>query len=386
MKLRMLALVLSAAAFAGCKKKEEATSGSGGSGSGSAGAGSAQIKLSEQPLPPLPPLELPADPKREDKIALGKVLFFDKRLSGKNDRACYSCHMNEDGTGGHDPKAIGSGDKPQPRHAPILWNVGYWKGAWYWDGRAKTLEANVRGAWGLGNMGAAGDAPPDKVDAALDKRAGEIAAMPEYKKQFAAAFPDAKPVKGEHVEQAIAEYMRTLICKDTAYDKFAAGDKAALSDQQKNGLEIFLGKGQCTVCHAPPFFSTAQAVDGGQFFNVGIGIQGVPEDKVDIGRKKVSNKDEDWAAFKPPTLRNITKSPPYFHDGSVAKLEDAVRLMAKGGVDNKNKSALLKDRGLTDAEIGDLIAFLGALDCPGKIEEPAAKTPEKKEPAKKKGK
>src|SRR5215470_13130005 len=102
MKLRMLALVLSAAAFAGCKKKEEATSGS-GSGSGSAGSGSAQIKLSEQPLPALPPLELPADPKREDKIALGKVLFFDKRLSGKNDRACYSCHMNEDGTGGHDP-------------------------------------------------------------------------------------------------------------------------------------------------------------------------------------------------------------------------------------------------------------------------------------------
>jgi len=372
MKLRTLALVLSAVAFAGCKKEEKATGGSGSAGSGSGSGGAApQTKPSEGPLPELPALTLPDDPKRADKIALGKVLFFDKRLSGHNDRSCYSCHLNEDGTGGHDPLAIGSGDKKLTRHAPTLWNVGYWKNAFYWDGRAKTLEDNVKGAWGGGNMGAGADTP-EKTAELLDKKAGELAALPDYKKLFAAAFPAAKPVKAAEVNQAIAEYMRTFVCKDTAYDKFQAGDKAALNDQQKAGLDLFLGKAQCGVCHAPPFFSTAMSQDGGVYFNVGIGTQGVPEDKVDIGRKKVSNQDVDWAAFKPPSLRNVTKSPPYFHDGSVAKLEDAVRLMTKGGIDNKNKNPLLKDNGLNDGEVGALIAFLGALECQGKIDVPAA--------------
>jgi cytochrome c peroxidase len=133
---------------------------------------------------------------------------------------------------------------------------------------------------------------------------------------------------------------------------------------------VFFGKGQCAVCHAPPFFSSAMGSNGGVYFNVGIGTKDVPEDKVDIGRMKVSNQATDWAAFKPPSLRNVTKSPPYFHDGSVAKLDDAVKLMASGGIPNKNKTTLLADRGLSDGERADLIAFLGALDCPGKLDEP----------------
>jgi cytochrome c peroxidase len=163
--------------------------------------------------------------------------------------------------------------------------------------------------------------------------------------------------------------MRTLICADTAYDRYAAGDKAALSDQQQKGLDVFESKGRCSTCHAPPFFSTAMALEGGAYFNAGIGTDG-PEDKVDVGRMKVSNKPDDWAAFKPPSLRNITKSPPYFHNGSVPKLEDAVKIMASGGIANKNKSPLLQDAQLTDAERADLIAFLGALECGGKLEEP----------------
>jgi cytochrome c peroxidase len=115
-------------------------------------------------------------------------------------------------------------------------------------------------------------------------------------------------------------------------------------------------------------FSTAMGVDGGIYFNAGIGTQ-VAEDKVDVGRMKVSNDPKDWAAFKPPSLRNVTKSPPYFHDGSVAKLEDAVKLMASGGIKNKNLSTALADRGLTDAERADIIAFLGGLEC-GKLDEP----------------
>lgn len=350
-----------------CKKDEKPAGGSAGSAGSSTGAtGVTPVtasgpRPSQQPQPPLPPLQLPDDPKRAQKIALGHALFFDKRLSGGSDRTCYSCHQNEHGNGGKDPIAIGSGDKMLERHSPVIWNVGYWQEAFSWDGRAKTLEDNVKGAWGGGNMGMGKDN--------LDKNAAELARIPGYAKLFDDAFGKTA-IKSDHVAAAIAEYMRTLVCSDTAYDRFAAGDKTALSEQQQRGLDVFLGKGGCNVCHAPPFFSSAMNVPGGQYFNAGIGTQNLPEDQVDPGRMKVTNKPEDWAAFKPPSLRNVSRSAPYFHDGSVGTLEDAVRLMASGGIANKNKSTFLQDRKLTDAELGDLVAFLGALACSGTLEEP----------------
>jgi cytochrome c peroxidase len=354
--MKLIAGALAIVAFAGCKKKETTSTTEQGSGSQAAPA---VPRASQGSLPQMPALELPADPKRDAKIALGHVLFFDKRLSGANDRACYSCHQNEDGNGGHDPLAIGSGDKPLTRHSPVIWNVGYYKNAFYWDGRAATLEDNVKGAWGGPNMNAGKDN--------LDKKAAELAGIEGYKKLIADAY-GTEPLKGDHIASAIAEYMRTLVCKDTAYDKFAAGDKSALTEQQQRGLDVFVGKGACITCHAPPYFSTAMAVDGGIYFNAGIGTQ-LAEDKVDVGRMKVSNDAKDWAAFKPPSLRNVTKSAPYFHDGSVAKLEDAVKLMAGGGIKNKNLSTVLADRGLSDAERADIVAFLGALEC-GTLEQP----------------
>lgn len=311
---------------------------------------------------PLPALELPADAKRAEKVSLGHALFFDKRLSVDGSRACYSCHLNEDGNGGHDPLAIGPGDKPLTRHSPVIWNVGYYKNSLYWDGRAATLEDNAKAAWGGGNMGVGAEN--------LEKKAEEIGKIAGYKKLFAAAFPGEKKVTPDMVASALSEYERTLVCNDTAFDKYAAGDKAALSEEQQRGLDVFLGKGQCSVCHAPPHFSTAMAVDGGAYFNVGIGTTGKAEADVDVGRMKITSAPGDWAAFKPPSLRNVAKSAPYFHDGSVAKLEDAVKLMANGGIDNKNKTALLADRKLTPAETADLIAFLHGLDCGGKLEEP----------------
>src|SRR5262245_790791 len=131
MKVIVFAVALSGA-LAGCKRKQDQQP-----TAGSAEPTPPAMRPSQQQgLPRLPALELPDNPKRVALVELGHVLFFDKRLSGGNDRACYSCHLNEDGTGGHDPLAIGSGDKPLTRHAPTLWNVGYWKNAGYWDGRA----------------------------------------------------------------------------------------------------------------------------------------------------------------------------------------------------------------------------------------------------------
>lgn len=364
---RTLAIVLAAAAFGGCKKDSNKQPAA-GSGTAATPVEPARTRPSQQPQPQLPALELAADPKRAEKVALGHALFFDQRLSGAADRSCYSCHLNEDGGGGKDPLAIGSGDKKLTRHSPVIWNVAYWK-ALYWDGRAPTLEAQVQGAWGGGNMGAApGADTPEKITAALDKKAAELAAIPGYKKLFDAAFPGAA-IKAEHVSGAVADYMRTLICNDTAYDRYAAGDKAALTEPQQRGLDVFSGKGGCIVCHMPPYFSTGMAADK-QYYNVGIGTKDVPEDQVDVGRMKVTNDPADWAAFKPPSLRNVRKSPPYFHDGSVATLEEAVKLMASGGIPNKNKHALVADKQLTAAELEDLVAFMGALDCGGALEAP----------------
>lgn len=318
-------------------------------------------RLSQQTLATLPPPELAEDAQRAEKISLGHALFFDKRLSVDGSRSCYSCHLNEDGNGGHDPLALGAGDKPLPRHSPVIWNVAYFKGSLYWDGRSATLEDQAKAAWAGGNMGVGKEN--------LEKKAAELGKIAGYKKLFAAAFPKEKKVTPDMIVNALAEYERTLLCGDTAYDKFAGGDKAALSEQQQRGLDLFLGKAQCAVCHAPPYFTTAMGIDGGAYFNIGIGTQ-KPEAEVDVGRMKVTNVAADWAAFKPPSLRNVAKSPPYFHDGSVPTLEAAVALMAKGGIANKNKTPILTDRGLSDAELADLVAFLRGLDCGGKLEEP----------------
>ena len=362
----LLALALAlATALVACKSKNTPPVGNGPSPEGSNGSAvSAAPRPSQGKLDPMPPLQLPEDPKRAEKVALGHDLFFDQRLSAHDDRACYSCHMNEDGNGGHDPLAVGSGGKQLPRHAPVIWNVGYWNNDLYDDGHSPTLEAQAKGAWAGGPMGVG--------EQDLDKKAAEIAKIPGYKKLFAAAFPGVKEIKADQVAEAISDYERTLLCTDTRYDKYVGGDKTALTDQEQRGLDVFLGKGMCSTCHAPPYFSTAMATPGGFYVDIGIGTKGVPDDKVDVGRMAVTKNPMDWAAFKPPSLRNITRSAPYFHDGSVAKLEDAVKLMAGGGSDNKNKTSLLADRNLTDAERADLIAFLGALECPGKLDVPAA--------------
>lgn len=319
-------------------------------------------KIAVPPAPgKFPELKIPADnPQTPEKIALGQQLFFDARLSVDGSRSCYSCHQNEHGNGGETPTAIGALDKPLTRHSPVIWNTAYFE-AFYWDGRADSLEAQAKGAWGGGNMGVGADN--------LVKKAAEIGKIKGYKKQFKKVFPD-EGATPDTIAKAISAYERTLICDDTAYDRYAGGDDTALTDEQKAGWAVFMGKGQCAVCHTPPLFSSAMGVPGGLYYNVGIGTAGKPEAEVDVGRAKVSGNDADWAAFKIPSLRNVSKSAPYFHDGSVATLSEAVKIMTTGGIDNKNKTALLADRGLSEEELASLVAFLGALDCGGKLKQP----------------
>jgi cytochrome c peroxidase len=203
----------------------------------------------------------------------------------------------------------------------------------------------------------------------LDAKAAEIGAIPGYTEQFQTVFGE-RGATAETVAEAIASYERTLICDDTRYDRFMAGDDGALTDQERMGLGVFQGKGACVTCHTPPSFSAQFGTEEGVYYNVGIGVAGLAEEDVDVGRQAVTDAPEDWAAFKVPSLRNISKSAPYFHDGSVADLEAAVRYMAGPGVENKNLTPLMADRGLSDEEIDAVVAFLGALACPVGLEIP----------------
>ena len=321
------------------------------------------VEKAQAPAAPaeFPEMKIPADnPQTEEKVALGHQLFFDPRLSVDGSRSCYSCHQNEHGNGGETPLAVGASEKQLTRHSPVIWNTGYFE-AFYWDGRADSLEAQAMGAWGGANMGVGKEN--------LEKKAAELSKIEGYAKQFKTVFPE-DGMTPDTIAKAISAYERTLICDDTAYDRYAKGDDSALSEEQKSGWGVFMGKGQCAVCHAPPLFSSAMTVPGGLYYNVGIGTAGKAEAEVDAGRGGVTGKDTDWAAFKIPSLRNVGKSAPYFHDGSVATLGEAVKIMSGGGIDNKNKSALLADRGLSDDERASLVAFLGALNCGGKLEQP----------------
>ncbi len=300
------------------------------------------------------------NPQSDAKVKLGHQLFFDKRLSKDGSRACYSCHLNEDGNGGKDPIAIGAEEKKLTRHSPVMWNVGY-LGSFYWDGRSGSLEDQAKAAWAGGNMGVGKDN--------LEAKAKEIESIEGYKKQFAEVFPK-EGVTPATIVKAISAYERTLVCDATLYDKYAKGDEKAFNEEQKKGADLFMGKAGCANCHAPPFFSATFNAKEGAYFNVGIGTKDKEEAAVDVGRFSVTKKDTDWAAFKIPSLRNISKSAPYFHDGSVATLTDAVSLMASGGIKNKNLSSLATEKNLTTDEIKAIVAFLGTLDCGKTLSEP----------------
>jgi len=307
------------------------------------------------PIPPAPAgfeaMAAPADnPTTPEKAALGRQLFFDKRLSVDGSKSCYSCHVNEHGLTDGLPVAIGAGGKKLTRSSPTLWNIGYHK-EFYWDGRSASLEKQAAAAWTGANMGAK-DKQTDIV--------ASINAIPGYRSQFQKVFgSDATP---DNIAKAISAYERTIVCGDTAFDKFQQGDQSALSDEAKRGWEIFRGKAGCGTCHAGALLTDLQ------YHNVGVGMD-APEP--DGGRKNFTKDDKDTGAFKTPTLRNISRTAPYFHNGSKATLEEAVDFVLGGGFPNKyiDKKNLQKKK-LTEAERSDLLAFLKSLDCHGELKEP----------------
>jgi len=261
------------------------------------------------------------------KAELGKKLFFDPRLSKSGQMGCVNCHhVDKAFTDGIAHSVKDSGGK-NSRNSPTMYNVGYYPEL-YWDGRTLGLETNVKAAWG----GQLGGVPAD-----VAKTLNGIAA---YKAEFQAAFKE--DASETTIINALSSFLRTLRSGNSAFDQ----DK--LSADAKAGQALFLGKAACVTCHTPPLFMDRA------YHNVGIGMLA---EKPDLGRK-----DTNTGQFKTPGLRDVAKTAPYFHDGSVATLKEAVKLMASGGIDNPHKDALIADRELTDKEIDQLVAFLESLN------------------------
>jgi len=301
-------------------------------------------------------MKVPADnPMTQAKIDLGKTLYYDKRLSGDGSRACYSCHLKESGLTDGKPTAIGAYEAKLPRASPTLWNIGFHQ-ALYWDGRSPSLEKQGMAAWTGGNMGVSGkDGRPSSADIAA-----KLNAIPGYTTAFQKAF--GGPATPENIIQAISTFERTIVAADSNWVKFRSGEEAAFNDGAKRGWLIFKDKAKCVNCHDGLLLTDQE------YHNVGIGMDAP---KPDMGRFVVSKVEKDTGAFKTPTLLDISKSAPYFHNGSVATLEEAVDLMLNGGKKNKHLDTTnLKPVKLSKAEKDDLLAFLKALDVEYTVSEP----------------
>jgi cytochrome c peroxidase len=298
----------------------------------------APAKQSEPRLSQLPPPPAPAtNPITPEKVALGKQLFFDKRMSGTGTNSCESCHYRN--LGWTDAQKLSKKDDGgmNTRHTPTLYNVAYLK-SWYWDGRSATLEAQTMAAW-RGQTGA----DPTKVAALLNT-------VPGYQASFQKVF--GGPATPDNIVAALATYIRTKNSGDSPWDRYEKGDAKAVSADAKEGFTLFSQKGRCIVCHTPPVYTNSE------FYNIGLEAK---KEKKDLGRFNVTKMPADTSAFKVPTLRSVAISGPYFHDGSVASLEEAVRYMANTHAADPNKTPILVDAQLTDAEIEKIVAFLQAL-------------------------
>lgn len=336
-------------------------------------AGSEPAKKDEAPPPPpaAPPTDIkvptgiedmvvPADnPITPEKVELGKMLFFDKRLGKDGKMSCETCHLPEKGW--TDGKALSAkfDGSLNTRHTPTLYNVGFYT-SWYWDGRAATLEGQINAAWG-GQMGVSDAAAKEAVAMTLNGIEG-------YKMAFNSAMGgDATP---DRIVKALATFVRTLRSEDSAWDKYEKGDKSAVSEEVVKGFEVFSStdKAQCTLCHVPPTYTDKT------FHNVGIGTD---KEKPDAGRGKILADKQDpgadamTGAFKTPTMRSITDTAPYFHDGRAKTLDEAVTLMLKGGIPNAKKDEKLTERKISAEEKKALMAFLKAISpTPAKFERP----------------
>lgn len=288
-----------------------------------------------KPIPTSPPT-LPNNPATAAKVELGKMLYFDPRLSASHAISCNSCHNI--GLAGADAEETSIGHKWQrgSRNAPTVLNAVF-NTAQFWDGRAKDLEAQAGGPM----------VNPVEMASPKEHLAEQLAEIPGYISAFKAAFPsEAGPVTLANAQKAIAVFEATLITPNAPFDKYLRGDASALSATQKEGLQLFMNRG-CVACH------NGINVGGGMYAPFGVvekpGANLLPPE--DKGRFMVTKTAGDEYVFRSPTLRNIALTAPYFHTGRAWDLPQAVGVMGSSQLGAK----------LTAEEIDRIVAFLGSL-------------------------
>ena len=290
-----------------------------------------------------PAVPFPANnPFSEQKRALGEALFHDKRLSIDGSLACASCHQRGKGFADGKVQARGVPGRPLKRHTPTLWNLA-WSSPVFWDGRARNLEEQVAGPI----------ESPDEMAQPIAAVVARLAGDPAMVRAFTQTFPETPRVDGSNLAKAIATYERTFVSPDTRFDHWIAGDEHALSQNEIAGFRLFTGKAGCVKCHS-----------GFAFTDYAFHDIGLPGD--DRGRGAVLRLAGAEHAFKTPGLREIARSAPYMHDGSLATLEDVLNHYVSGVVDRPTLSKdLTRGLKLSDTERADLIAFLGTLTSEG---------------------
>ena len=254
-------------------------------------------------------MPIPADnPMTDAKAALGRKLFFEKRLSADVSVSCATCHEPARAFADNRTLAVGVHGRVGKRHSPALINRGYGR-MYFWDGRADTLEAQVL----------LPISDPNEMDLPIEEALKRLREDKSYRTAFETVF--ARPVSADDLARALATYVRSIRSDESPYNRFVAGDTSALTEEQQRGREVF-NRSACGACHREPLFTDERFWNTGVAWNPETGYS-------DAGRYDVSKSERDRGSFKTPTLREVARTAPYMHDGSLATLADVVEFYAK---------------------------------------------------------
>lgn len=314
---------------------------------------SPQISAIEAPTG-FPPVSFPADNvPTQEKIELGRKLFFDPILSLDSTIACASCHFPENAFSDVKALSIGVNNGVGFRNAPPLFNLTY-QPDFFRDGGIPTLELQILSP--LDN--------PDEMHLPFQEAVERLARHPLYPNLFRKAFD--RGVDGFGLVRAIASFERSLLSGNSAYDRFLQGDKSALSDDAKAGLELFQSAElKCSTCHSGIHFTDFS------FANTGLKT----DYSDDFGRARITLDSSDIGKFRVPSLRNVEVTAPYMHDGSLATLEAVIDHFASGGNNDPNKHPAISGFAITSTEKSQLITFLGSLTDHKFLENPDHQNP-----------
>ncbi|MCK9336845.1 MAG: c-type cytochrome [Arcobacteraceae bacterium] len=277
-----------------------------------------------------------------ERVELGKLLFFDVRLSKNNDISCATCHNPKAGWQDSMPLAVGDEGAIGSRNTPGILNAAY-QHHQFWDGRVKTLEEQALGPI-QSNV---------EMNLSLDEALSRLNSIQGYVELFDKAYPNEGITK-DTLAKALASFERTIISSDAPFDKYIKGDKNSITPEALEGWKIFSSdKGKCLNCHDGFNYTD------GSFHNIGLNTD-------DTGRFNVKERDAWFGTFKTPTLRDVTKTAPYFHNGSIYDLFSATDVCAKGGENHnvRNYSTAMHKLNLTKKEIEFLVEFMKALESP----------------------